>query len=239
MADSRSITRRLFMRHGAAAGAAVSTVAFAATTAQAAKVSRLSEVTAAFERARKTFHRAIEVEEAAELAWKAADRKQPILGPKINGGMVEVRGRDRDEAYDDQEKAISQFGHKLRRELTSIGADTSVVDAWELRMTEEAIAAVEKWQARRDDCGYTAASEALTAAMDGEIDALLAVLAYRPVSQEDARNKALWIIQRQGRHEISGVHGAFEALVESLLPDGEELHEQDNGEWSLVGKAVS
>lgn len=37
MADSRSITRRLFMRHGAAAGA-VSTTAFAATTAQAARI---------------------------------------------------------------------------------------------------------------------------------------------------------------------------------------------------------
>lgn len=38
MADSHSITRRLFMRHGAAAGAALSTAAFAATAAQAARI---------------------------------------------------------------------------------------------------------------------------------------------------------------------------------------------------------
>ncbi|SMH36037.1 hypothetical protein [Mesorhizobium australicum] len=37
MADSRLITRRLFMRHGAAAGAALSTVPLAASSAQAAE----------------------------------------------------------------------------------------------------------------------------------------------------------------------------------------------------------
>ncbi len=40
MADSRSITRRLFMRHGAAAGLAVSTTALAAVPVQATEYPR-------------------------------------------------------------------------------------------------------------------------------------------------------------------------------------------------------
>ncbi len=206
----------------------------AATPAIADRQSRFAEVVAAFDAARATFLEAIEVEEAAEQALHSLERRDLILGPKIGTGRHEVLGRDADEAYDHQEREIAAMGRKLRKDLEAIGADTSVVDAWELKATEEAQAAVAEWSRRRAACGYTAASEAVMAAMDAETDALLAVLAYRPVSPEDARAKALWIIERLGRHEISGLHGAFEPLLESLLPEGEELHEQENGAWIIA-----
>lgn len=213
--------------------AAASVAALGAATPAAGRQSRFAEVTATFEAARKAFMDAIDAEQKADALLKQIER-EPILGPMVNGCRVEVRGRDRDEAYDEQEKAIAQHGQKLRRQLASIGADTSVVDEWELRMTEEAIAAVETWQGRRDDCGYTAAQTNLMAAMDAENDAVLDVMAYRPVSHDDARAKALWVRERLIKDELSSIHGAFECLLESTLPEGEELHEQENGSWTIA-----
>lgn len=239
MADSRSITRRLFMRHGAAAGAALSTTAFTSTTVQAARASRFAEVTAAFDAAHATFLEAIDAENVAEQEWLSLERRDVILGPKIDNGRNEISGRDADEAYEYQERQIVAEARKLRKGLEAIGGDTAVVDAWELLAKQKAMAAVEQWSQRRAACGYTAAQNAATSAMEGETDALLAVLSYRPVSQDDARAKVKWICGQLKRLDINGLHGAFECLLESSLPEGEELHEQDNGTWIIASGGVS
>lgn len=197
------------------------------------KPSRRAEVVAEFERARATFLEAIEVEERDDALLKQIER-EPILSPKIGTGFIEYRGRDAEEPFETVKKAIRAHAYGLRKELEIIGADTSQVDAWEVQTMDEARAQLAVWQARRDDCGYIAAEADLMAAMDAENDALLAVLTYRPVSPDDARAKVQWICERLVRHEISGLHCAFECLLESTLPEGEELHEQGNGSWIIA-----
>lgn len=205
----------------------------AATPAIAARQSRFAEVVAAFEAARSTFNQAIEIEERADTLLKQIEQ-EPILSPRVGKEFIEYRGRDADEAFETVEKAIRAHAYRLRKELESIGADASQVGEWEVQAMNEARTQLAVWQARRNDCGYTAAQSALMSAMDAETDALLVVLAYRPVSQHDARAKVQWVCERLGRHEISGLHGAFECLLESTLPEGEELHEQDNGSWTIA-----
>ena len=132
----------------------------------------LRAVFTAYEAARAEFFGAIDAADKFDSVLREVER-EPILSPKIGNAVVEYRGRDADEAFEPVAKAIKAHAAKMRGLNISIGADIAPVDAWEEQTIAGARAQLAVWQARRDECGYTAAEDRLALAMNGETEALL------------------------------------------------------------------
>ena len=189
-------------------------------TAAPAAVSQLPELVAKHQTALKAFEDAIDVEWAAEAAYN----KLPVmLSPGIMGTRYDMTGDSAEEIRNnlyrivDKEAGIAGVTFKLT------GGDPSVLKGWKRGMRARIRKSVEEWESRRADCGLAAAFDLREKYSEAERDALIELLAYRPVSPADARAKleVLGPFNRKGHFD--GMPGAIEALLESLLPEGEEL----------------
>ncbi len=231
------INRRAFL--GTTAAAAIVTAQSAAATSNLA--ARIAES----ERMERAYLQACEYLEEAEIVWRETNRRELILGPRIGGGHYEVSGRDAEEAYEHQQTNIVGHAAALRRSVEKVARDvggdvsTSLIDAWEESAKVEARNAVERWEAQREACGVSKAQREHSDVGDAETAATLAVVAYQPVSDDDARAKVEWIAANYWRRDMGGLPGFAVAMLTGCLRNGDAIEEDEAGRLSIASGVPS